>query len=147
MPSYFPALRKWLRQVTVREGEFAVTRPYYATGAKPAGATRVTPAQAERIQPTGGRLDLLLQHIGTKRRYEVEIQLGMVDESNIIRTVEYRDIEKKRYPQYDHCAVIVAEDITNRFLNVIALFNGTIPLIAIQMRAYTVGSYLTPIWH
>ncbi len=33
---------------------------------------------------------------------------------------------------YDHTAVIVAEDITSRFLNVISLFNGTIPIIAIQ---------------
>ena len=45
------------------------------------------------------------------------------------------DIERKRYPQYEHCAVIVAEDITARFLNVINLFNGHIPLIAIQMNA------------
>ncbi len=45
------------------------------------------------------------------------------------------DIERKRYPQYDHVAVIVAEDITSRFLNVINLFNGAIPLIAIQMHA------------
>ena len=29
------------------------------------------------------------------RRYEVEIQLGRVDESHIIRTIEYWDIEKK----------------------------------------------------
>lgn len=28
-------------------------------------------------------------------------------------------------PPYDHCAVLVAEDITSRFLNVISLFNGT----------------------
>ena len=48
-------------------------------------------------------------------------------ESHIIRTIEYWDIERKRYPQYEHCAVLVAEDITSRFLNVISLFNGTIP--------------------
>src|SRR5574338_208671 len=90
----------------------------------------------ERRQPHAGRLDLLLQDPDTDRRYEVEIQLGRTDESHIIRTMEYWDIEKKRYPQYDHCAVIVAEDITSRFLNVIGLFNGFIPLIAIQMKAY-----------
>lgn len=90
----------------------------------------------ERIHPKAGRLDLLLQDIESKRRYEVEIQLGKVDESHIIRTLEYWDIERKRYPQYDHCAVIIAEDITSRFLNVISLFNGYIPLIAIQMSAY-----------
>jgi len=36
--------------------------------------------------------------------------------------------------------VIVAEDITGRFLNVISLFNGFIPLIALQMNAFTVGN-------
>lgn len=90
----------------------------------------------ERMQPRAGRLDLLLHDPELNRRYEVEIQLGKSDESHIIRTIEYWDIERKRYPQYDHCAVIIAEDITSRFLNVIGLFNGYIPLIAIQMKAY-----------
>ena len=89
----------------------------------------------ERPQPTSGRLDLLFQDADTDRRYEVEIQLGKTDESHIIRTIEYWDIERKRYPQYDHCAVIIAEDITSRFSNIISLFNGYIPLIAIQMNA------------
>jgi hypothetical protein len=89
----------------------------------------------ERIQPRAGRLDLLLQDAEASHRYEVEVQLGKTDESHIIRTIEYWDIERKRYPQYEHTAVIVAEEITARFLNVISLFNGTIPLIAIQMNA------------
>src|SRR5262245_50042082 len=93
----------------------------------------------ERIQSGAGRLDLLFQEADANRRYEVEIQLGKTDESHIIRTIEYWDIERKRYPQYDHTAVIVAEDITSRFLNVISLFNGTIPLMAIQMNAVRVG--------
>jgi len=97
----------------------------------------------ERIHPKAGRLDLLLQDPDTNRRYEVELQLGATDESHIIRTIEYWDIERKRYPQYEHCAVIVAEDITSRFLNVISLFNGTIPLIAIQVQALRVGSEMT----
>lgn len=92
----------------------------------------------ERIQRGAGRLDLLLQEVDGTRRYEVEIQLGKTDESHIIRTIEYWDIERKRYPNYDHCAVIIAEDITSRFLNVIQLFNGFIPIIALQMSAYKV---------
>ena len=78
----------------------------------------------ERMQPHAGRLDLLLQDAESNHRYEVEVQLGATDESHIIRTIEYWDIERKRYPQYDHTAVIVAEDITSRFLNIITLFNG-----------------------
>ena len=93
----------------------------------------------ERIQPRAGRLDLLLQDAEANHRYEVEIQLGKTDESHIIRTIEYWDIERKRYPQYEHTAVIVAEEITARFLNVISLFNGTIPLMAIQMSAVGLG--------
>jgi predicted transport protein len=97
----------------------------------------------ERIQPKAGRLDLLFQDIESLRRYEVEIQLGHTNEGHIIRTLEYWDIERKRYPQYEHTAVIVAEDITARFLNVISLFNGFIPLIAIQMRALRVGPQMS----
>lgn len=97
----------------------------------------------ERIQPKAGRLDILLQDPESSRRYEVEVQLGSTDESHIIRTIEYWDIERKRYPQYDHTAVIVAEDITSRFLNVIALFNGFIPLVAIQMNAMRCGDQIS----
>lgn len=97
----------------------------------------------ERTQPHAGRLDLLLQDAESTRRYEVEVQLGRTDESHIIRTIEYWDIERKRYPQYDHTAVIVAEDITSRFLNVISLFNGFIPLVAIKMSAFEVGQQIS----
>lgn len=96
----------------------------------------------ERRQVTGGRLDLLLQDVDSMKRYEMEIQLGKTDESHIIRAIEYWDIERKRYPQYEHCAVIVAEEITSRFLNVISLFNGMIPLIALKVTAYEIdGKY------
>lgn len=97
----------------------------------------------ERIQPKAGRLDLLLQDPDSDRRYEVELQLGKTDESHIIRTIEYWDIERRRYPQYDHCPVLVAEDITSRFLNVIGLFNGYIPIIAIQMTALSIAGNVT----
>jgi len=85
----------------------------------------------------------LLQDRTEERRYVAELQLGETDESHIIRTIEYWDIERKRYPRYEHCAVLIAEDITSRFLNVVSLFNRTIPLIAIQMRALKVDDKIT----
>jgi len=97
----------------------------------------------ERQQPKAGRLDLLLQDPDDPTRYEVEIQLGKTDASHIIRTIEYWDIEKKRFPQYEHKAVIVAEDITGRFSNVINLFNGNIPLIALQMNALKFKDFIS----
>jgi hypothetical protein len=107
------------------------------------GLGNIDVRESERIQPTGGRLDLLMSDPDLGTRYEVEIQLGASDEKHIIRTLEYWDVERRRYPQYDHVAVLVAEDVTSRFLNVISLFNGFIPIIAIQMQALEVGGNLT----
>ena len=89
----------------------------------------------ERTHRGAGRLDMLLQDEDGLGRYEVEIQLGASDESHIIRTIEYWDRERKLYPQYEHTAVLIAEDITSRFLNVISLFNGHIPIMALQLTA------------
>jgi hypothetical protein len=65
--------------------------------------------------------------------------LGATDESHIVRCIEYWDIERRRYPGYEHCAVLVAEDITSRFLNVLSLLAGTVPLIVIQINALAVN--------
>lgn len=92
----------------------------------------------ERSLTGGGRLDLLLWDEDAERRYEVELMLGATDPSHIIRTIEYWDLERRRYPSYEHVAVLVAEQITTRFLNVMQLLSGTIPLIAIQLDALEV---------
>jgi len=100
----------------------------------------------ERNQPGAGRLDLLLQDPDSNLRYEVEIQLGKTDECHIFRAIEYWDLERKRYPQYDHVAVLIAEDITSRFLNVLSLLNSFIPLVAIQLNAIQVGDQVALIF-
>lgn len=96
----------------------------------------------ERKQKNG-RLDLLLANFEEETRFEVELMLGKTDESHIIRTIEYWDIERKRYPQYDHCAVLIAENVTSRFLNVLSLFNGHIPMIIIQLDALQIDNQIT----
>lgn len=96
----------------------------------------------ERTLTGGGRLDLLLLDDDNDRRYEVEIQLGATDPSHIVRSIEYWDLERKRYPAYEHIAVIIAEDITTRFLNVMSLMSGSIPMVAIQLDALEVGEHL-----
>ena len=88
----------------------------------------------EKIQPSGGRVDMVLED--GDNWYEVEIQLGATDPSHIIRTIEYWDNERWRYPQFNHVAVLIAEEVTGRFFNVISLFNKHIPLIAYQMSAF-----------
>ena len=89
----------------------------------------------EKKTSSGGRIDFVLSDTEQDRRYEVEVMLGTLDESHIIRTIEYWDLERQRYPDLEHRAVIVAEEITARFFNVIRLLNRAVPLIAIQMTA------------
>jgi len=97
----------------------------------------------ERKQSSSGRLDILFESLDEKRWFEVEVQLGPTDETHIIRTIEYWDIERRQRPKISHTAVIVAEQITQRFFNVIALFNQHIPIVAIQMTALNVGGHHT----
>lgn len=86
----------------------------------------------ERRQAGGGRVDILLVNPEDNAMYEVEVMLGDTDETHIIRTLEYWDNEKRRWPQRQHFAVLVAERITRRFFNVIQLLSHAVPVIAIQ---------------
>jgi len=107
----------------------------------------------ERQQSSGGRLDILLKNPEDDTMYEVEVMLGETDETHIIRTIEYWDNEKRKWPQRQHYAVLVAESITRRFFNVIHLFSHSIPIL-LQFRSILLSQtirnhfisrrYLTP---
>lgn len=121
---------KWLQEIIASSPEIL-------------GLGEISLLATERRQLNGGRLDLLFEDEASNVRYTVELQLGATDEAHIIRTIEYWDNERNRNPQIEHVAVIVAENVTTRFLNVMALFNKSIPLIAIQLSANQVGDVIT----
>jgi hypothetical protein len=75
------------------------------------GLGDINVVRREKSQPSGGRLDFLMYDPDRELRYEVEIMLGVLDESHIIRTIEYWDIERQRFPAYDHRAVIVPKKL------------------------------------
>lgn len=89
----------------------------------------------EKRTASGGRLDLLLKDPKDEGMFEVEVMLGSADESHIIRTIEYWDLEKRRFPQRRHTAVLVAEKINSRFYNVVSLLSQSIPIVGIQVNA------------
>ncbi len=94
----------------------------------------------EKTQSQGGRLDLLLKDPADDAMFEVEIQLGSTDESHIIRTIEYWDNEKRKWPNRSHTAVLVAEEITSRFFNVVHLLSQAVPIIGIQVSIVKIGA-------
>lgn len=94
----------------------------------------------ERKQSTGGRLDILLKDPNDNTMYEVEIMLGSTDPSHIIRSIEYWDNEKRKYPQRQHFVVLIAESFDRRYFNVIQILSLNVPMIAIQADLLQVGN-------
>lgn len=90
----------------------------------------------EHRQISGGRIDFLMYDDESDLFYEIEIMLGTLNESHIIRTIEYWDVERQLRPTSEHRAVIVAESITSRFFNVLRLLNRSVPMIAVQLSAF-----------
>ncbi|MFH0996665.1 MAG: hypothetical protein V1844_14390 [Pseudomonadota bacterium] len=57
--------------------------------------------QREKSQPTGGRIDFLMFEPEEKTRYEIEVMLGTLDESHIIRlhqegTAVHRPVDENK---------------------------------------------------
>lgn len=96
------------------------------------GLGNLSAVNKEKKQSKGGRLDILLKDIEDNSMYEVEIMLGETDPSHIIRSIEYWDNEKRKFPQRQHFCVLVAESFDRRYFNVIQLMSLNIPMIAVQ---------------
>lgn len=96
------------------------------------GLGDLIPVSKEKKQSSGGRLDILLKNPDDNSMYEVEVMLGETDPTHIIRTIEYWDIEKRKYPQRQHFPVLIAENFNRRYFNVIQILSLNVPMIAIQ---------------
>ena len=96
------------------------------------GLGNLVAVNKEKKQSSGGRLDILLKEPSENLMYEVEVMLGETDPSHIIRSIEYWDNEKRKYPQRQHYCVLIAESFDRRYFNVIQLMSLNIPMIAIQ---------------
>jgi hypothetical protein len=103
------------------------------------GLGDLVPVSKEKRQSSGGKLDILLKNPEDNSMYEIEVMLGETDPSHIMRTIEYWDIEKRRYPQRQHFPVLVAESFNKRYFNVIQILSLNIPMIAIQADLIQVG--------
>ena len=103
------------------------------------GLGDLIPVSKEKKQSSGGKIDILLKTPEDNSMYEVEVMLGETDPSHIIRTIEYWDIEKRRYPQRQHFPVLVAESFNKRYFNVIQILSLNVPMLAIQADLLEVG--------
>lgn len=88
--------------------------------------------EAREKRQINGRLDLQFKGCDdSKTRYEVELQLGKLNNDHLLRCVHYWNHERRKCPQFKHYAVIVAEEIPEYMLEAIMLFK--VPIIAIKI--------------
>lgn len=88
--------------------------------------------EREKRQLSGGKLDLLLKNLEGDTLFEVEVMLGETDGDHISRTIEYWDLEQRQDLKRKHFPVLIAEDVTRRFFNLIYRLSLSIPIIAIK---------------
>ena len=126
----------------VGKDEFWLQDIIYANPSK-LGLGNLVPVNKEKKQANRGRLDILLKDAENNSMYELEVMLGETDPSHIIRSIEYWDNEKRKYPQRQHFCVLIAESFDRRYFNVIQILSLNIPMIAIQADLLEVdGDYI-----
>ena len=90
----------------------------------------------EEIQPGSKRLNMLFQESGTERCYVVGVKLGNLDENHILKTIEYWNLSKKKYPKFEHCIIFYVGNITGEAMLLLDSYNKQSQIIVYIIRAF-----------
>ena len=80
------------------------------------------------------QISLLLENPAESVLFVVELQLGSTDDRHVMRVVERWLTECKRQRVNRCSAVLVAEEITPRYVNILELISRAVPLLALEME-------------
>ncbi|MGH9893374.1 MAG: hypothetical protein ACREA0_15575, partial [bacterium] len=101
---------------------------------------------ASQVHQAKGRVDLLLRDEKNEVVYVVELMLGDLDESHIVRTIEYwlKERERQSHKDYELVAVLAAERVLeSRFVDVVRFLSRQMPFLLMEISALQVESRLT----
>ena len=90
------------------------------------------------------QISLLLESPAESVLFVVELQLGPTDDRHVMRVVERWSTERKRQRMKRCSAVLVAEEIAPRYVNILELISRAVPLLALKMEP-SEGSEGTPL--
>ena len=80
------------------------------------------------------QISLFLESPAESVLFVVELQLGPTDDRHVIRVVERWLNERKRQRMNRCSAVLVAEEIAPRYVNILELISRGVPLLALEME-------------
>jgi hypothetical protein len=90
------------------------------------------------------QVSLLLQDPGESAMYVVELQLGPTDDRHLIRLFEHWDATRKRHCRNRCLAVLVAEQIAPRYLNILQVISKAVPVALREIRVSEAAGATTP---
>ncbi len=90
------------------------------------------------------QISLLLESHAESVLFVVELQLGPTDDRHVIRVVERWLAERKRQTTSRCSAVLVAEEIAPRYMNILELISRAVPLMVLEMEP-SAGTEGTPL--
>jgi hypothetical protein len=104
---------------------------------------------ADEGRQTDGRLELLLRDPATGERFTVLVRNGLAEDGDLVRVLEQWTIERGRYPEHPHFAVVIAEQFAPRFLIAACAIGDSIPLSVMQFATLRAGErvvmYFNPV--
>jgi len=89
-------------------------------------------------------VSLFLENPCESALYIVELQLGPTDDRHIIRLVERWDATLKRHSRNRCFAVLVAEQIAPRYLNILQVISKAVPVALREIRVSEAAGTTTP---
>jgi hypothetical protein len=81
-----------------------------------------------------GHAGLLLKNRAESILYVVELQSGPTDDRHVIRVVERWAAVRQRHGRSRSFAVLVAEQIAPRYLNILQVIGIAVPVLLLEMR-------------
>jgi hypothetical protein len=97
---------------------------------------------ADEGRSRDGRLEMLLHDPATSRRFTVLVRVGVAEETDLVRALEYWTLERIHHPQHEHFAVVVAERFASRFISAANTIGEAIPLSALQVSVLNVADHV-----
>ena len=97
------------------------------------GLGRLRLLEKEKYDRIAGITDLIMESSDRKNLFVIEVMVGEIDESHIVRSILYWLTEKNMENGKNTYPILIAENFNNRFFEVLYFLTRFIPFILLQV--------------
>ena len=104
------------------------------------GLGRLRLLEREKNDRIAGITDLIMESSDRKNLFVIEVMVGEIDESHIVRSILYWLTEKNMENRKNTYPILIAENFNNRFFEVLYFLTRFIPFILLQVTVLGLGN-------